>query len=126
MPGVPETGRSANRLPAVAADPDRNRWFLHRFGQEHDVGKATILAVKGRIVAGPKFPKSFNIFVGDLATSFETRRLQCFEFFFHPTDAQADDDSPVGKHVETRKYLGGKNSVPSRGAPSARAKCDAL
>ena len=96
MPAVAEAGGAADRVFAVAADPDRDRRLLHGLGQEDDVGEVAIFAAVARVIAGPKLSERRDVFVGDFAALLERLGAQDFEFFLHPADAGADDHAPAG------------------------------
>ena len=95
----------------MAADPDRNRGFCTGLGRKIKLEKLTNLPLNARLIAGPEFAERADIFVGDPAALGVIRRLEIFEFFFHPTDADADDHPAAGKHIQTRQHLGGHDGI---------------
>src|SRR5882757_1704413 len=68
IPGIADAGRSPQRRPALAADPDRRMRLLHGLRVETDIGESDVLAVELRRILRPEFNEGAHIFVGHRST----------------------------------------------------------
>ena len=126
MPAVAQFTGAAQCLFAMAADPNRNGWLLHRLGQKNDIRETVVLAVEGWLLIGPKLSKGFDVFVGHSAPLAERRRFQVLEFLLHPAHAQANDYSALRKNIKTSEHLGREDGIPIRRDHDAGDEADAL
>src|SRR5881296_2851956 len=54
IPAIGQGRRAPQGALAFATDPNRGVRLLHWLGQKVNVGKATVLSLKGRILTGPQ------------------------------------------------------------------------
>jgi hypothetical protein len=76
--------------------------LLHGFWRKRNVGEAAVFALEHRIVAGPQFFEGADVFVADRPTLVVRGRANGLKLFAHPPHTAADDEAPVGKHVNRR------------------------
>ena len=126
MPAVAQFAGAAQCLFAMATDPNRNGWLLHRLGEKNDVGEIAVLAAEGRIVFGPKFSERLDIFIRHPAPLAERRRFQIVELLLHPAYTQTHDHPALRKNIETRQHLGRDDGIPIGRDHDAGDETDAL
>src|ERR1700731_760677 len=95
IPAMGVFGGAAQRRPALAADPDRDR-VLHRLRDEHHVVELYIFAGEFGKLGGPEFLAGIHPFVGNLAAVVERRRADRLEFFATPADSDAARQAAFG------------------------------
>src|SRR5215471_2680175 len=108
IPGISEASGPTQRRRALATDPDGWVRLLHRFGRERDVREAAVLALEGRIVAGPQLLEGADVLVADGTALVVGRRAQRLELLAHPAYPAADDEASVRQHVDRRQDLRGQ------------------
>src|SRR6267142_3796750 len=126
MPAVAQFAGAAQCLFAMAADPNRNGWLLHRLGQKNDIRETVVLAVERWIFLGPKFSEGANVLIRHPAPLAERRRFQVLEFLLHPAHAQANDYSALRKNIKTSEHLGREDGIPIGRDHDAGDEADAL
>ena len=91
IPSVSQLGGAAQGGRAFAAYPQGRVRLLDGLGREGYVGEAGVVAVEGRIVAGPKLFEDAEVFVADGSALGVWRRAYSLELLLHPADAAAYD-----------------------------------
>ena len=89
----------------VAADPDRQMRFLHRFRFESDVLERDVFSVEFRRIARPQLDDGGKVLVGH-ASALVERHAENLEFFCVPDDTEGDGNATVAHPVGCRQRLG--------------------
>src|SRR5207249_1472340 len=100
IPGIGEASCPAQGRRTLAACPDRRVRLLHGLWRECDVGEAAVLALERRIVARPQFLEGANVFIANGPALVIGRCPNRLVLLAHPPHTTADDEAPVGEHID--------------------------
>src|SRR5882762_8580210 len=95
IPAVADPRGASQRRAALAPDPDRRVWLLHRFRLEHHVSELDIASLEARVVFGPQLAEGIQILVGNRYALGQRRHTECLELLLHPAGADAEGQPPL-------------------------------
>src|SRR5215468_8320985 len=112
IPAVRQGRRSPQGTLAFATHPYRWMRLLHRLGQKVRIRKATILALKGRMLTRPQLFEGAKIFIRHRATLGKRRQAERLKLLAHPAHPDADDEPTFREHVEGGQGFGSDERRP--------------